>query len=99
MKLVTPVMNGEEEITEINLREPTGDDVQKTGFPFLVLPGDGDEPALDLRAKVVGKYISLLGGVPPSVVGKLSATDFSDLMGEVMGFFGQSPVKSASLKA
>lgn len=98
MNLATPVDNGEEEITEITLREPLGEDIQKVGFPFLIIPGDGDESTIDLRPKVIAKYISLLGGIPPSVVGKLSAADFTDLMGEVMGFFGESPGVKVSLK-
>lgn len=90
MKLSTAVKNGEEEITEITLREPTGDEVIEIGFPYLIIPGDGDETSVELRAKVVKKYIVKLGGVPPSVVGKLTAKDITALMGEVLGFFGQS---------
>ncbi|MGJ8619617.1 MAG: phage tail assembly protein [Methylophilaceae bacterium] len=91
MKLSKPITNGEEEITEINLREPTGEDVQAIGFPYLILPADGDDHAIELRAKVVAKYISKLGQVPPSVVAKLSAADMNNLMGDVLGFFGMTP--------
>lgn len=98
MKLANPVMSGDQEISEINMREPLGEDIQKIGFPFLVMPGDGGQEAVDIRAHVVAKYISSLGSVPPSVVSKLSAVDFTDLMAEVMGFFGESSGVKVSLK-
>jgi hypothetical protein len=88
MKLSKVVKNGEEEITEITLREPTGDEVIEFGLPFLIIPSD-DDSAIDIRMKVVKKYIVTLGGFPPSVVGKLSPKDLTDLMGEVLGFFGK----------
>ncbi|MDP3088869.1 MAG: phage tail assembly protein [Methylotenera sp.] len=76
-----------EPITEIELREPTGREVQDIGFPYLVLMND-DTEAIQIQAKAVGKYVSKLAGIPPSSVDQMSAADLSACTGVVMSFFG-----------
>lgn len=75
------------EITELNLREPTGKDVQELGFPYLLIMQD-DQEAVQIQAKVIGKYIVRLASIPPSAVDTISAADFNGLVGVMMGFFG-----------
>jgi hypothetical protein len=84
-----PILAHGEEVSEIELREPTGKDVMELGFPYLVIISDGDDQAIEVRAKVVGKYVSRLAGIPPSSLEKVSPEDFSMLMGVVLGFFGK----------
>lgn len=86
--LTKPITAHGQEISGIELREPTGQEIIDIGFPYLIMPGDADEPAIEIRTKVIGKYISKLGNIPPSSVGQLSGPDISALMGVVMGFFG-----------
>lgn len=76
-----------EEVTELDLKEPTGRDVQDIGFPYLIMM-NGDDQALQIQVKTVGKYVSKLAGIPPSSVDQLSAGDLSTLTGAVMSFFG-----------
>ena len=76
-----------EEVTALELREPTGKDVQELGFPYLIIMRDDDQ-ALQIQVKTVGKYISRLAGIPPSSVDQLTAGDLSTMAGAVMSFFG-----------
>lgn len=87
IKLTKPIKAHGEEVTELELKEPTGRDVQDIGFPYLILM-TGDDQALQVQVKTVGKYVSKLAGIPPSSVDQLSAGDLSTLTGAVMSFFG-----------
>lgn len=86
--LTKPITAHGEEITELELREPTGEDVMSLGYPYLIIIGDGDTQAIELRPKVVGRYVSKLAGIPPSSLNTVSPADFNVLTGVVMGFFG-----------
>lgn len=85
--LSQPIKHGQDELSELVLRDPTVEDIVDIGYPFLILPSDGGL-GYELRPKIVMKYASRLGGVPPSVVNKISLADLSALQGAVMGFFG-----------
>jgi len=89
--LSKPIMAHDKEITEIELREPTGEDVIALGYPYLIIIGDSDEQAMELRPKVIARYVSRLGGIPPSSLNKVSPADFSGMTGVVMSFFGVEP--------
>jgi len=86
-KLTKPITAHGAEIAELELREPTGKDVQDIGFPYLVIIAD-DLEAVQIQVKSVGKYVARLAGIPPSSVDQLSPADLSGLAGVVMGFFG-----------
>lgn len=77
-----------EELTELDLREPTGEEVMAIGYPYLVVIGEDDTQGIELRPKIVGRYVSKLAGIPPSSLNTLSAGDISKLTAAVMGFFG-----------
>ncbi len=83
VKLSSVIKNGTDEIKEITLREPTGFEVTKLGVPFYF---HGEDMKIDMD--VVAAYISKLGAVPPSVVGKLSPKDLVTFAGVVGNFFG-----------
>jgi hypothetical protein len=88
-KLLKPIQAHGEEVTEITLREPTGQEILDIGFPYLIVIGeDENSQAMQIQAKTVGKYISKLAGIPPGSVGQLGGPDLSALMGEVLSFFG-----------
>ena len=84
VKLSKPLATGE---TELDLREPTVDDVGDLGYPFVMDINDGGT-SLRLQPKVVLKYVSRLAAVPPSSLKTLSLGDLSKLQEVVMGFFG-----------
>lgn len=81
--LTKPIKLGEEEIRELDLREPTAGDVMECGYPLTI----GEDEATP-NAAVIGKLISRLAGVPPSFVKQLSMHDFQACLGVVLGFFG-----------
>lgn len=88
IKLSKPLLVGEEIIDEITLRQPTVKEVAEIGYPFIVVSTDNGS-GVDLRPKVVLRYVSKLAAIPPSSLDELSLGDLSALQAEVMGFFGQ----------
>lgn len=86
--LSKPIKVGDEDLAQIELREPTGADLDDLGYPYLVMVGEGEGERIELRPKVAGRYISRLAGIPPSAVAKISLADRQRLQGVVMGFFG-----------
>lgn len=89
VKLSKPVTAHDEQISELTLREPTTGDIIDIGMPTLIILGDGGETGVEIRQKVVAKYISKLSGTPMSSVRDLSPKDFSACQAVVMGFFGE----------
>lgn len=87
LTLSKPITAHGEELTELELREPTGDEVCEIGFPYLLHINDG-ETMIELRPKLIRAYVSKLAGVPPSSLSALSPADISTATGVVMGFFG-----------
>jgi hypothetical protein len=84
LTLTRPVKQGDEEIVCLDLREPTAGDVMECGYPLTI--GDGEATP---NADAVGRLISRLAGVPPSVVKQLAVHDFQACLGVVLGFFGE----------
>ncbi|MCK9389763.1 MAG: phage tail assembly protein [Sulfuritalea sp.] len=95
IKLSKPIKAHGEEISEIELREPTGADVMELGYPYLLIIGEDDAQAMELRPKVVCRYVAKLGKIPPSSLNEVSPADFGQMTGVVMGFFG---VEAETLK-
>lgn len=90
IKLSKPIEAHGEQVSELTLREPTTEDVIANGHPFLIIQSEDDGTAVEIRAKSIARYISLLAGIPMSSVKELALSDFSKCQGAVMGFFGQS---------
>jgi hypothetical protein len=87
--LAKPVIShGGESVSELTLRTPSSKDVMELGYPMLII-NSGGEQAIEIRPKVVGKYISRLAAVPMGAVEALAIADLQALIGIVMGFFGQ----------
>lgn len=89
VKLSKPISAHGDDVAELVLREPTPDDVMQIGSPTLLIPGaDGESVGIEIRAKVVGQYITRLGAIPLSSVKSMSIADFNRCQGVIMGFFG-----------
>ena len=84
IQLSKPIKRGDEEIAEIDLREPTAGDVMECGYPLTI--GDGEATP---NADVVGALIAKLAGIPPSTVRQMALLDFQKCMGVVLSFFGE----------
>ena len=85
------------QIDEITLRLPEPEDVMEEGVPSLIIPSaDGKSAGIEVRAKVVGRYISRLGAIPMSSVKAMSFADFNRCMNAVMGFFSDGDGEASS---
>lgn len=80
--LTKTIKHGDQELTEIELREPTAKDIRVHGLPV--------SSDMDVKTDVVHKYIVTLAALPPSVVDQICARDFVQLVAVVAGFFGDS---------
>lgn len=94
VQLSKPIQAHGGEVSEITLREPDGEDVIAIGYPYLILMKDGQEHAIEIRARVIYNYISRLGGIPLSSAKKIALRDLSKLQAVIMGFFGEGEGKS-----
>lgn len=88
IKLSKPITAHGTEIDELTLRAPEPTDVMEEGQPTLLIPSaDGTSVGVEIRARVVGRYISRLGAIPMGSVKAMSLEDFNRCSGAVMGFF------------
>lgn len=85
VQLSKPLHHAGEELFEIQLREPCGNDYAKCGYPMSM---QGERTIVDAAA-VLG-LIARCGGLPPSVVGQLNTADFNACMAVLMDFFGDA---------
>lgn len=88
VKLSKPIQAHDQQVTELVLREPTVEDVMELGYPFLVVPNDAEGSGVELRPKVVAKYVVRLAQVPMSTVKAMTLGDLSACQAVVMDFFG-----------
>lgn len=84
--LTKPVTGHGQPLMELELNEPTAEDIMELGYPFLVHQGG----SIELRPKVVGQYVVRLAKVPMSTVKQLAIPDLQACTAEVMGFFGEA---------
>lgn len=87
VRLHRPIRAHGEELQELTLREPSGKDLRLCGMPYRVT--QGEEVVID--SAVMARLIVSLAAVPMSSVDQLSAADFQEVTGVVMGFFQQAP--------
>ena len=81
--LKKPINAHGEEVRSLDLRDPTGDDLVKSGLPFSIeMTG---KVVVDMAS--VDAWISTLASIPPSSVKQLGFTDKLALMAKVIGFF------------
>lgn len=89
VKLSTPITAHDEEVSELEFREPTTKDIIDIGLPTLIILSEDASTGIEVRQKVVAKYISKLASIPKSSVESLSPKDFSACTKVVMSFFGE----------
>jgi hypothetical protein len=89
IQLSKPIQAHGKEVSELQLREPTVEDVMEVGYPFLIMMSDGKDTGVDLRPKVIVQYVSRLAGIPMSSAKSISLSDLSKVQTEIMSFFGQ----------
>lgn len=79
-----------EQVSELTLRPPTTKEVIEIGLPTLLIPTDDGQTGVEIRQRVVARYISRLAAIPMGAVESLSLSDHSACVGVVMGFFGRT---------
>lgn len=95
--LSKPVTAHGESLSELTLREPTTKDIIELGLPTLIIPGDdGQSTGVELRQKVIARYVSRLASIPMSSVEALTIKDFSLATAAVMSFFGSGDGETAT---
>lgn len=88
VKLTKPVQAHGETISELKIREPTGDDVIAAGYPFIFVVSANGGQGTEMQTKNIQKLISRCAAVPDSTVSALSVRDFNEAMTVILGFFG-----------
>jgi hypothetical protein len=86
VKLSKPIEAHGASVAELDLREPTVEEVGEIGYPFLLVPGDNGG-GMELRPKIIMRYASKLAGVPPSSLKGVTIGDLGAIQSVVMGFF------------
>ena len=82
-KLTKPIVFTQEEISTLDIREPTAKEVKRLGLPI-------DIEAKGINTACVHAYLVELCALPPSVIDQLSARDFTRAAVVVAGFFGEA---------
>jgi hypothetical protein len=86
IKLKKPIEAHGKTLEELTLREPVPEDLMQIGSPVLLIPSAEGDTGIEVRAKIIGAYISRLGGIPPSSVKAMSVADFMACQGELLPF-------------
>ena len=60
MKLSKPIKKGDEEIFDITLREPTGQDLIEIGYPYVIVMDEADGQSLRLLCPLSERERSIL---------------------------------------
>jgi hypothetical protein len=95
LTLTEPIQAHGKTVTELELRKPLGGDIRKCGTPTKQERTDSGTTLHHVDTEVVAKLISEIAGIPPSSVNLMSAPDFMEATGIIVGFFNQ-PVKTSS---
>lgn len=75
-----------ETVKELNLREPTYDEVSDCGMPFTITQ-DGE---IKLDSKATLKYLPIMADIPPSSARQISPKDLMVVSMKILGFFTTS---------
>ncbi len=95
VKLARPVQGHGEEIAQLSLREPTGEDAMECGYPFRTTADAKGRDIQIIDTEATSKMISALAGVPVSTVRQLAMVDWNQCL-QVISLFmvGATPKKS-----
>lgn len=85
LPLTKPIQAHGEEVSTLEFRSPSGEDVLEIGAPPFSV-GKNERTYIDLA--VTGEYIVRLAAIPVSSVKQLSPADLMAAFGVVAGFFG-----------
>ncbi len=87
VKLSKEIDGPDGKISELELREPTGADIERCGNPVSISNMGANDAKINFDAKAMTQMISTLSGHIPVVIGRLSANDWNSAAWAVSGFF------------
>lgn len=96
--LKKPIKAHGEEVNELHIGELDGSkEILEFGLPVLsVVSADGQSLGIEVRSKVVAKYISKLAQIPMGSVEQLHPMDFNRCAAVIQGFFGDGDGEAPS---
>lgn len=96
--LKKPIKAHGEEVNELHIAHLDGSsEILEFGLPVLsVISADGQTLGMEIRAKVVAKYICKLAQIPMGSVEKLHPMDFNRCAAVIQGFFGDGDGEAKS---
>ncbi len=92
VKLTRPVVNIDQTITSVTLRQPTGRDLVACGYPLKFTAEGGTE----VDAASMHKLIGRIGNISNLAMDNLPAADWQACCLECMGFFAIPASQEAS---
>ncbi len=92
IELSAPVIAHGEKLHVLELRQPTYNEIERTGFPFTLT----DEGGLKIDSTTALKYIPVLAGIPRSSAEQLAIADLFKISMAVMRFFTSSATEKTS---
>lgn len=81
-----PVKFGDETVTRLEWRKPTGADIIACGHP-LRIDFSSDPPSITLDEKKMAAMMSVLYRQPPSFIARLGPNDWTTAAWAIAGFF------------
>jgi len=91
--LAKPIQAHGDEVAELTLREPNGEDVEACkGLPYYI----GDNEAIVINAAVAMKYVSRCAEIPMGSVRQIALGDLNNLFWWITGFFLNQGAKRPS---
>ncbi len=86
--LSKPIEAHGEQVSKLEIREPTGRDLRVHGNPFRLVMAtkDGQDPYPVFDAAVCAALLSELAGIPPSSVDQMSMIDTMNAQYAIFGF-------------
>ena len=92
IELSAPVIAHGEKLHILELRQPTYNEIERTGFPFTLT----DDGGIKIDSGTALKYIPVLAGIPRSSAEQLAITDLFKISMTVMRFFTSSATEKIS---
>lgn len=83
IELSAPIQAHGEQVTKLDLKKPTGEQVCRLGLPYTMAP-EGD---VSINMKKVKGYLSELCAIPASSIEQMEPADLNNAAWQVAGFF------------
>jgi hypothetical protein len=96
-KLSTPIKAFGNEVTELEIKEPSGGTIRRCGYPFKYETTRAGARVQIIDAESMANYIKELCTLTIGAVDGLNPDDFLSISGLVMSFFGAKTQETSPL--